>query len=218
MSIAFKDFISAYIIILNLAILLNGSIELENIMEGRCEAMRKVWALFGLIIINDFITRTQALIILTRTTGHRPYSHRASFSSKDRSPPEAACHPVSNPGSVLSVSKREEQRCNSPLIQQIKDMVKYSEQKIQLIFSEEPNTYLQHLSSKNDNNDTQVLLKEIIGLENDLFVDRIASGGQRVYERPNFKDLNSSLTNKITDMKRSIMSLSSIDRKASKEF
>lgn len=96
--------------------------------------------------------------------------------------------------------------------------MKYSEQKIQLIFSEEPNNYLLHISSKTDSNDTQVLLKEIIGLENDLFVDRIASGGQRVYERPNFKDLNSSLTNKITDMKRSIMSLSSIDRKASKEF
>ena len=174
--------------------------------------------MFGLIIINDFITRTQTLIIIARTTSHRPDSRRASLSLKDRSPSETACHPVSYSGPVHSTAKREEQRCNSPLIQQIKDMVKYSEQKIQLIFSEEPNNYLQHISSKNDNSDTQVLLKEIIGLENDLFVDRIASGSQRLFERPNFKDLNSSLTNKITDMKRSIMSLSSIDRKASKEF
>jgi hypothetical protein len=92
----------------------------------------------------------------------------------------------------------------------------YSEQKIHLIFSDEPNSYLAHLISKTESNDNQSLLKEIISLENDIFIDRIEYGIQKVYERASFKDLKDSLTNKITDMKKSIMSLSSIDKKAGK--
>lgn len=62
------------------------------------------------------------------------------------------------------------------------------------------------------------MLKEIIGLENDIFTTKIELGSQKLYEKGNLKDLKTSITNKITDMKKSIMSLSSIDRKASKEF
>jgi hypothetical protein len=97
-------------------------------------------------------------------------------------------------------------------------MLKYSEEKILLVFSEEPSGYLSHLATKAEAPDSQLLLQEIIGLTNDLFLDRIERGSQQLSEKPNLKELNASLAGKITDMKRSIMSLSSIDRKASKEF
>jgi hypothetical protein len=60
------------------------------------------------------------------------------------------------------------------------------------------------------------LLKNIIGLQNDIFTTKIELGNQKVYEKANFKEMKASISNKITDMKKSILSLSSIDRKASK--
>lgn len=70
--------------------------------------------------------------------------------------------------------------------------------------------------ANSDAAENQGLLKDIIGLQNDIFGINIELGNQKVTEKANFKELKTSIANKITDMKKSIMSLSSIDRKASK--
>ena len=86
------------------------------------------------------------------------------------------------------------------------------------VFADGPNGYLGHLISQMGSYGSQDLLKEVIGLQNDIFISKIQFGRQNVNEKNQLKDLKSQLTDKISEMKKNMMSLSVIDKKASKEF